>query len=98
MPTDALNVDSAVYYLLWAVVWLAPGLVTALIASEKRRSVWLWLVLGVFLSWIALVAIIVLPKEADHRSPAPEGTESEGESEQAEGTDRATDNGEPPQS
>ncbi len=91
MPTDALNLDSAIYYLLWAVVWLAPGLVTALIASEKGRSVWLWLVLGVLLSWIALVAVIVLPEETERGKPAAPDVEAESDSEVRKGAEQTAE-------
>ena len=96
MFSDAATLDSSIYYLLWAVVWLAPGLVTALIASDKGRSVWLWLVLGVVFSWLALVAIIFLPGEQrsegeatdEHLSPQTgDQRQTETEDRQATGTE-----------
>lgn len=68
---SAPSLDNVIYWALWVVVWLAPGLVTALIASEKGRSPWRWLALGAIASWIALVAIVVLPDESG-RQPTPE--------------------------
>ncbi|MFN2250599.1 MAG: hypothetical protein ACK2UL_01670 [Anaerolineae bacterium] len=53
-----------VYWALWAVVWLAPGLVTALIAQEQGRPPLRWLIAGVVFSYAALVAVILLPNKS----------------------------------
>lgn len=64
MNGDSSVMSDVVYWALWAVVWVAPGLVTALIARDRGRPVWRWLIVGVVFSWIALIAIVLLPDQS----------------------------------
>ena len=48
---------------LWAwIVWILGGVVAALIASRRGRSVVGWGVLGLIFSVIAVIVVAVLPK------------------------------------
>ena len=80
MSGEGSVLSDVVYWLLWVVVWVAPGLVTAMIAHDRGRPVWRWLVVGLIFSWLSLIAIIVLPD----KSGQPHVSVQEWEEEQAQ--------------
>ncbi len=45
--------------------WFLPAIATGVIASNRGRSGAGWFLLGVFLGWIALVIVLVLPTPTD---------------------------------
>ena len=46
------------------VIWAAFVALTAWLAAKKGYSPAVWAILGVFLTWIALIIVLVLPRRA----------------------------------
>lgn len=62
---------TAVFWLLMVLNGLAVGAFCAWIAGKKNYSGGIWFALGFFFSWLALIAIGVVPSQAAQRKQCP---------------------------
>ena len=44
------------------VLWILSGIVAAIVAAQKNRNAFGWLILGFFFGLFALIAVACLPK------------------------------------
>jgi hypothetical protein len=43
------------------VLWIVPVVLTAWLAAKKGYSPAVWTILAIFITWIALIIVLVLP-------------------------------------
>ena len=57
------------------VAWIIPILLTAWLAGKKGYNAVVWVIISLFITWIALVILLVLP---DQRQAPPGGGAAHG--------------------
>ena len=50
--------------LIGLVLWIVPVVLTAWLAAKKGYSPAVWTIIAIFITWIALIIVLVLPSRA----------------------------------
>jgi hypothetical protein len=50
--------------LMMVVLWIVPVVLTAWLAAKKGYSPAVWTIPAIFITWIALIIVLVLPRRA----------------------------------
>ena len=46
------------------VLWIVPVVLTAWLAAKKGYSPAVWTIIAIFITWIALIIVLVLPRRS----------------------------------
>jgi len=50
--------------LMMLVLWIVPVVLTAWLAAKKGYSPAVWTIIAIFITWVALIIVLVLPRRA----------------------------------